>query len=133
SDLAKLQQCRYEHGNALIGDAHRHTGAGELLGDDARFENIRLRAIAAIFLRNRARRITMLDQQALPFEQFRTRPRDGETPRRLAAVPGKKIAHFLTEGVVLRPIGEIHGVLPAMTMRLPARGAHAWFLFVAEV
>jgi len=65
---AGLEQGRHQHRDALARQAGREAGPRELLGDDEGLERVRLGTEAAIFLRNRAAGIALLDQQLLPLD-----------------------------------------------------------------
>ncbi len=106
---AEFQQGRHQHGDALIGERAGRAGAGEFLGNDARFQNVRLGAIAAIFPRNGARGIAMLDQKPLPGQRFGIGPAFAIALREFCAIGFEKAAHLAAKLLVFGAIGEIHG------------------------
>src|SRR3546814_1612767 len=63
---AKLEQGRHQHRNALVGKSSGHPGARKLLGDDPGFEYVWFGPEPAVFARNRARGVAVLNQQLLP-------------------------------------------------------------------
>ena len=116
---ADLEQCWHQHRNALPRQAGRRAGTGEFLRDDAGFEHIRLGAIAAILPRNGARGIAVLDQKALPGEQFRPRTvAPAPAGRKTVAVRHQKGARLGTEGFIFCAVSQIHGCNPPEAARL---------------
>ena len=104
---ADFQQRGHQHRDALSAQAGADPRAGEFLGDDARFEDVGFEAGAAVLLGYGARRVAMLDQQALPgLGLLVPRARDGG---RLVAMRGQEGKHFRAEGLVLRADVQIHG------------------------
>src|SRR6185437_15246143 len=89
--------------------AHRQAGGDEFLGDDARFEDVRRRAIAAILLRYGARGITVLDEQILPFPHVGAHA----AARGAITVHRGEGAHFVAERFVFGGVGEIHARRPS--------------------
>ena len=71
---AVLEQGRNEHRGALGHHAARHAGPVELLVHDDGLEQVGLGAVAAVLLRDRARPVAVLDQQAEPANAEATRP-----------------------------------------------------------
>ena len=101
------------HQPVVAGVAGRHASAGELFGDDARLQDVRLGAVAAVFARNRARRIALLDQQLLPFlRRVRAAGNRGPLVRRLVLVAVEERAHLVAERLVLGAVFEVHAILP---------------------
>src|SRR3546814_4620409 len=79
SDVCSSDLGRHEHRDSLIRKPARHPGPRKFLYDDARLENVRLRSIAAILLRDRSRGIPMLDQQLLPVDRLGRRRSEEHT------------------------------------------------------
>ena len=102
------------HQPVVAGVAGRNAGAGELLGDDARLEDVRLGAVAAVLLRNRARRVAVLDQQLLPrLRGVRRLAGDGRLGGgRLVLVLVQEAAHFVAEGLVFGAVLQVHAGAP---------------------
>jgi hypothetical protein len=111
-----LEHGGHEHVGALAADTRRHARAPELLGEDRRDQRIGLEAAAAILLRDRARRVAVLDQQLLPRLDLRVLERRHLAAARSGgpvAVRRQERAQVAAEGLVLGSVGEIHAAPPA--------------------
>src|SRR4029453_2748864 len=96
------------------GDAARHPRAREPLVDDDRLEQVRLRPEAAVLARDRARRVAMLDQGALPGQHLLA----GRAAAVAEAGAGSGLsvgrqerADVRSKGFVLGAVLEVHGAI----------------------
>ena len=104
-----LEQCRHQHGNALVHDARRHARVREFFGDDRQFQDVDRQAEAAIFAGNVAGKITALQQKLLPIQGSRVRPLPSAPRfRRKVAVFLYEAARFLLEGAMSGAVAEVH-------------------------
>ena len=102
---AEFEQRRHQHRDALVRHAHRQTGRDEFFRDDAGFQDVGRAAEAAILLGDRARRIAMLDQQALPGAGFFV---EAESARCACTKIARKGPHLFAEDFIFVRVGEVH-------------------------
>ena len=106
---AELEQRRNEHRDALVRQPARHARRGELLGDDARGEDVGFGAEAAIFARNGARGVAVFEQQLLPRDRVRPGAlRRAGRGRGTVAVLGDERAQLIAERLVFRAVTQVH-------------------------
>src|SRR5262249_14332546 len=127
---AELEQRRRQHRDALVRQAGWQAGVGELLGDDARREDVWLGAVSTVFAWNGARRIAVLDEQALPCARIARRSVEAERLRGQVTVRSDEGLHLRTQGTMLGTVGQVHVATPsgnAMSSRAGRPRVHARF------
>src|SRR3546814_5446520 len=98
-----------QHRNALVGKSSGHPGARKLLGDDPGFEYVWFGPEPAVFARNRARGVAVLNQQLLPGYAFFRRARRATGIRWCEmTIGGDEAAHFLAEHLILGAVTQVH-------------------------
>ena len=106
---AELEQGWNKHGDALVRQPPWHARRSELLGDDARLEDVGFGAKAAIFAWNSTRGIAVLEQQLLPCHRVRSGTlRRARCGRRTVAVGRDERAQLVAEGCVFGAVAQIH-------------------------
>jgi hypothetical protein len=100
-----LRQGRDQHGDTLPRHAARRAGGDERLGNDPALEDIGLGAEAAVFARDGAHRIAVLDRQPLPGQHVLRR-----ALRVVAAMRLEEPSNLAAERRHLGRLVQVHGV-----------------------